>query len=79
MNNIFVDALPNENIEVTFESGEFKRPEGRDGMSRNTGIGLSGGGRRGGMREGNRGIRRDMQKMMETINFSFDIKLSSNK
>lgn len=75
-NQIFADALPNEEIKLTFESGEIERPERGEGMARNPGMEMSGG-RRGGMRGGNRGGIGNMPQRMDPINFEVNISLSS--
>ena len=77
MSKFYVDALPKENVIVGFESGEFKRSEGEGRMRENPNMGMSGG-RRGGIRGGDQKRNRDMQGVMEPINFSVDVKLSSN-
>jgi hypothetical protein len=74
LGNFVIDALPNEDIRFGFESGKFQKPEGDQGMQRG-GANKMQGGSRGVMSRGNRPNMRNMQDMMDPINFWVNVKL----
>ncbi len=82
LSNIYTDALPNELLNVGFESGEFERPEGgeRGGMNMGgePGDGRQGRGR-GGMRRGRRPNKGNIQEMRNPIEFWMEVKLAAKK
>lgn len=75
INAVFLDALPGEEIKVTFETGEIQKPERNDSEMRgNSGSGMTGrGGRGGGMRGGG---QNRMQAANDPIDFNVEVKLS---
>ena len=76
INSVFIDALPGEEIKISFETGKFKKPEMNNRSPRgNIDSGIPGGGRRGGMRGGQDKMR-NLGDRMDPIDFSVDVKLS---
>ena len=83
-NNIInVDVLPNENLKVGFETGEFEKPENGKGNGMRAeggmpgGDEMSGGRRGGGMKGGNRPEKSNMSERMNPIEFWINVKLAA--
>ena len=74
--NILVDAIPGEEIEVTFESNEMKREEPQNRMGSMSGKGMKRN-RRGEFRGGNQNRASNNKVMREPINFNINVMLST--